>query len=132
MTVRQSEGSASLLELATRLVADIRRLFEQRLELLKAELTLEATCVARAVGVLTAGAIGAGLGAACSCWSPSGCGSGICRLDARGPRHRRRRAHRHSAWWRASWPSSGWNASGSHGQRASELRRDAEWIRNGA
>ena len=49
MTVRYAEGSASLLELGTRLVADVRRLLEQHLELLKAELTQEATRLAKAV-----------------------------------------------------------------------------------
>ena len=131
MTVRQSEGSASLLDLATRLVADLRRLFEQRLELLKAELTLEATRVARAVGVLMAGAIGTVLGAlfllvALGLWignlidsTPGGLaivGAGltvtglVAGLLAIKQLERRRLA-------RAT---------------ASELRRDAEWIRNGA
>jgi uncharacterized membrane protein YqjE len=131
VTVRQSEGSASLLDLATRLVADLRRLFEQRLELLKAELTLEATRVARAVGVLMAGAIGTVLGAlfllvALGLWignlidsTPGGLaivGAGltvtglVAGLLAIKQLERRRLA-------RAT---------------ASELRRDAEWIRNGA
>jgi len=129
VTVRQSE-SASLLEVAARLVADFRRLFEQRLELLKAELTLEATRVARAVGVLTAGAIGAVLGAlfllvALGLWignlidsTPGGLaivGAGltvtglVAGLLAIKQLERRRLA-------RAT---------------ARELRRDAEWIRNG-
>jgi uncharacterized membrane protein YqjE len=62
VTVRYAEGSASLLELGSRLVADVRRLLEQHLELLKAELTQEVTRVAKAVGLLAAGAVGAGLG----------------------------------------------------------------------
>ena len=120
-----------MLELATQLVADFRRLFEQRLELLKAELTLEVTRVARAVGVLTAGAIGTVLGAlfllvALGLWignlidsTPGGLaivGAGltvtglVAGLLAIKQLKRRRLA-------RAT---------------ARELRRDAEWIRNGA
>ena len=130
MTVGHSEGSASLLELASQLVADFKRLLEQRLELLKAELTLEATRVARAVGVLTAGAIGTVLGAlfllvALGLWignlidsTPGGLaivGAGltvtglVAGLLAIKQLERRRLA-------RAT---------------ARELRRDAEWIRNG-
>jgi uncharacterized membrane protein YqjE len=131
VTVRQSEGSASLLDLATRLVADLRRLFEQRLELLKAELTLEATRVARAVGVLMAGAIGTVLGAlfllvALGLWignlidsTPGGLAIVGASLTVTGlvagllaiKQLERRRLARATA---------------------SELRRDAEWIRNGA
>jgi uncharacterized membrane protein YqjE len=120
-----------LLELATQLVADFRRLLEQRLELLKAELTLEATRVARAVGVVTAGAIGTVLGAlfllvALGLWignlidsTPGGLaivGAGltvtglVAGLLAIKQLKRQRLA-------RAT---------------ARELRRDAEWIRNGA
>jgi hypothetical protein len=50
--------------LATRLVADLGRLVDQRLELLKAELTQEATSVVKSLGVLTAGLVGAGVGVA--------------------------------------------------------------------
>lgn len=64
MTTRHAGQSASLLELATRLVADLRRLIDQRLALLRAEITQEATRVAKNLGVLVAGAVGAGIGVA--------------------------------------------------------------------
>jgi tetrahydromethanopterin S-methyltransferase subunit G len=54
----------SLLELATRLVADLRQLIDQRLELLRAEVTQEATRVAKNLGVLVAGVVGAAVGIA--------------------------------------------------------------------
>ena len=64
MTTRHVGQSGSLLELATRLVADLGRLVDQRLELLKAELTQEATSVVKSLGVLAAGLVGAGVGVA--------------------------------------------------------------------
>jgi uncharacterized membrane protein YqjE len=130
VTIRYTEGSASLLELGARLVADVRRLLEQHLELLKAELTREATRMAKAAGLLAAGAVGAGLGAvflliALGLWIgrlidsiPGGLaivGAGltvtglVVSLLAVKALERQRLA-------RAS---------------ARELRRDAEWIRNG-
>ena len=130
MPVRYAEGSASLLELGTRLVADVRRLLEQHLELLKAELTQEAMRVAKAVGLLAAGAVGAGLGAlfllvALGLWIgrlvasiPGGLaivGAGltvtglVVGLLAVKALERQRLAR----------------------ESAGELRRDAEWIRNG-
>lgn len=62
MTTRQVGQSVSLLELVTRLVADLDRLVDQRLDLLKAELKQEATSIAKSLGVLAAGAVGAGVG----------------------------------------------------------------------
>lgn len=62
MTTPHVDRSASLLELATRLVADLRRLVDQRLELLKAELKQEAMSAAKNLRILAMGAIGAGLG----------------------------------------------------------------------
>lgn len=64
MTTRHVSEAASLLELATRLVADLGRLVEQRLELLRAELTQEATRLAKNLGVLAVGAGAAGIGVA--------------------------------------------------------------------
>jgi hypothetical protein len=56
--------SVGLVELATRVVADLRRLIDQRLELLRAELTQEATRLSKNLGMLVAGAVGAGVGVA--------------------------------------------------------------------
>jgi hypothetical protein len=53
-----------LVELVTRLIGDIGRLVDQRLDLLKAELKRDAANVARSLGVLAAGAVGVGVGAA--------------------------------------------------------------------
>ena len=130
MAIRYAEGSASLLELGTRLVADVRRLLEQHLELLKAELTQEAMRVAKAVSLLAVGAVGAGLGAvfllvALGLWvgrlvasipggfaivgvglTVAGLVVGLLAV----------RALKRQQLARAS---------------AGELRRDAEWIRNG-
>ena len=64
MTTQRVGESRSLLELASRLVADLRQLIDQRLELLKAELTQEATRAAKNVGMLVAGAVGASIGVA--------------------------------------------------------------------
>ena len=64
MTTRHVGQSGSLWELATRLIADLGRFVDQRLELLKAELTQEATSVVKSLGVLAAGLVGAGVGIA--------------------------------------------------------------------
>ena len=64
MSTRRVGHSGSLLELVTRLVADLGRLVDQRLELLKAELKQEATRVVKSLGVLAAGLVGAGVGIA--------------------------------------------------------------------
>jgi uncharacterized membrane protein YqjE len=130
VTIRYTEGSAGLFDLGTRLVADVRRLIEQHLELLKAELAQEAARMLKAVGLLAASAVGAGLGilfllVALGLWIgrlvasiPGGLaivGGGltvtglVVGLVAVKELERRRLA-------RAS---------------ARELRRDAEWIRNG-
>ena len=130
MTTRHVGQTVSLLELATRLVADLRRLIDQRLELLRAELTEEATRVAKVLGVLVAGAVGAGIGVAflllaLGLWvghlvgsTPGGLaivggslvvtGVGLGRLSIENL-ERQRLAQ----------------------ETGRELRRDAEWIRNG-
>jgi uncharacterized membrane protein YqjE len=119
------------LELATRLVADLRRLVDQRLELLKAELKQEAMSAAKNLGVLAVGAVGAGVGVAflllaLGLWvghlvgSTSGglaivggslalIGVGLGLLAIKNM-ERQRLAR----------------------ETVRELRRDAEWIRNGA
>ena len=130
MTIRYTEGSASLFALGTRLVADIRRLLEQHLELLKAELTQEATRLAKAVGLLAVGAVGAGLGVlfllvALGLWigrlvasTPGGLaivGGGLAVTGLVVGLVAVKELER----WRLARAS------------ARELRRDAEWIRNG-
>ena len=119
------------MELATRLVADLGRLVDQRLELLKAELTQEATSVVKSLGVLAAGLVGAGVGVAflllaLGLWvghlvgsTPGGLaivggglaltGAGLGLLAIKNLQ--RQRLAR---------------------ETVRELRRDAEWIRNGA
>jgi len=64
VTTRHVGESVGLVELATRVVADLRRLIDQRLELLRAELTQEATRLSKNLGMLVAGAVGAGVGVA--------------------------------------------------------------------
>jgi hypothetical protein len=59
--VGQPEG---VLELAGRLISDLGRLLDQRLELLKAELTREATSLAKSVGLLAAAVVGGSVGLA--------------------------------------------------------------------
>ena len=54
----------SVVDLATRLIADLGRLVDQRIELFKAELRQEARNVARNLGLLVAGAVGMGVGSA--------------------------------------------------------------------
>ena len=54
----------SVVDLATRLIADLGRLVDQRIELFKAELRQEARNVARSLGLLVAGAVGMGVGSA--------------------------------------------------------------------
>jgi putative superfamily III holin-X len=55
--------STGLLDLAARLVGEVGRFVDQRLELFKAELKQEATDVAKSLGRLAAGALGASAGA---------------------------------------------------------------------
>jgi uncharacterized membrane protein YqjE len=62
VTIRLRQ-STSLRDLATRLMRDIARFLEQRFELFKAELKQEAADIARNVGLLAAGAVGASIGA---------------------------------------------------------------------
>jgi uncharacterized membrane protein YqjE len=54
--------STSLRDLVARLVRDISLLLEQRLELFKAELKQDAVHIAKNVGLLAAGTVGAGVG----------------------------------------------------------------------
>jgi hypothetical protein len=122
--------SAGLLELASRLVSDLRQLIDQRLALLKAELTQEATRAAKNIGMLVAGVVGAGVGVAflllaLGLWvghlvgsAPGGlaivggglvvAGGGLGLLAAKHLEHQRLAR-----------------------TTVRELRRDAEWIRNG-
>jgi uncharacterized membrane protein YqjE len=63
--VRADRGpGTSVVDLATRLIADLGRLVDQRIELFKAELRQEARNVARNLGLLVAGAVGIGVGSA--------------------------------------------------------------------
>jgi uncharacterized membrane protein YqjE len=63
--VRADRGpGTSVVDLATRLIADLGRLVDQRIELFKAELRQEAKNVARSLGLLVAGAVGMGVGSA--------------------------------------------------------------------
>jgi uncharacterized membrane protein YqjE len=63
--VRAERGpGTSVVDLATRLIADLGRLVDQRIELFKAELRQEARNVARNLGLLVAGAVGIGVGSA--------------------------------------------------------------------
>ena len=117
-------------DLAARLVADVRRLVDQHVQLLKAELAHEAARAAKAAGMLAAGALGVALGAlfllvALGLWigdlidsTPGGLAivggalaiiGGVLGFLAVKELQRRK-------FERAS----------------AELRRDAEWIRNGA
>jgi uncharacterized membrane protein YdjX (TVP38/TMEM64 family) len=119
-----------IVELVSRLAADLRKLIDQRLELLKAELTEEVSRAAKNLGLMAAGAVGAGVGIALlllalGLWIgqlvgsvPGGlaivggslvvAGAGTGLLAARALTHRRLAR-----------------------DTARELRRDAEWIRNG-
>ena len=130
MTTRRVGESPSLLELASRLVADLRQLIDQRLELIKAELTQEASRAAKNFGMLVAGAVGASIGVAflllaLGLWvgqlvgsAPGGLaivGAGLVLIGAglglvAAKNFERQRLAR---------------------QTVRELRRDAEWIRNG-
>jgi uncharacterized membrane protein YqjE len=130
VTTGQKGQSASLLELATRLAGDLGRLVEQRIDLLKAELAQEATDVARSLGLLAAGAVGASIGVAflllaLGLWvgqlvgsTPGGLaivGGGLAVIGAglgllATKNLQRQRLAR---------------------ETVSELRRDAEWIRHG-
>jgi hypothetical protein len=62
VTIRVSR-STSLRDLMSRLRRDISHFVEQRLELFKAELKQDAADIAKNVGLLAAGAVGAGVGA---------------------------------------------------------------------
>jgi uncharacterized membrane protein YqjE len=63
--VRADRGpGTSVVDLATRLIADLGRLVDQRIELFKAELRQEARSVARSLGLLVAGTVGMGIGSA--------------------------------------------------------------------
>jgi hypothetical protein len=130
VTTGQKGQSASLLELATRLAGDLGRLVEQRIDLLKAELAQEASDVAKSLGLLAAGAVGASIGVAflllaLGLWvgqlvgsTPGGLaivggglaviGAGLGLLATKNLQ-RQRLAQ----------------------ETVSELRRDAEWIRHG-
>jgi hypothetical protein len=55
-------SGTSVIDLATRLIADIGRLVDQRIELFKAELRQEAKNAARSLGLLVAGAVATGVG----------------------------------------------------------------------
>jgi uncharacterized membrane protein YqjE len=130
VTTGQKGQSASLLELATRLAGDLGRLVEQRIDLLKAELAQEATDVARSLGLLAAGVVGASIGVAflllaLGLWvgqlvgsTPGGLaivGGGLAVIGAglgllATKNLQRQRLAR---------------------ETVSELRRDAEWIRHG-
>ena len=59
-----TEPSTGLLDLATRLVGEVGRFVDHRVELLKAELRQEAADIVKSLGLLAAGAIGGGLGVA--------------------------------------------------------------------
>jgi len=130
VTTRRMGESPSFLELASRLVADLRQLIDQRLELIKAELTQEASRAAKNFGLLVAGAVGASIGVAflllaLGLWvgqlvgsTPGGLaivGAGLVLIGAglglvAAKNFERQRLAR---------------------QTVRELRRDAEWIRNG-
>jgi hypothetical protein len=63
--VRADRGpGTSVVDLATRLIADLGRFVDQRIELFKTELRQEARNVARSLGLLVAGAVGIGVGSA--------------------------------------------------------------------
>jgi uncharacterized membrane protein YqjE len=130
VTTRQGSQAASLFELATQLVADLGRLVEQRLELLRAELTQEATRLARNLGVLAVGAVAAGVGlvfllVALGLWVGQLVGSTTGGLAIVG-----------GGLAVAGMGLSLLTVKNMKRQRLArdtvhELRRDAEWIRNG-
>jgi uncharacterized membrane protein YqjE len=62
VTIRLRQ-STSLRDLVARLMRDIGRFVEQRIELFKAELKQEAADIAKSVALLAAGAVGASVGA---------------------------------------------------------------------
>jgi uncharacterized membrane protein YqjE len=62
VTIRVRQ-STSLRDLVARLMRDIGRFVEQRIELFKAELKQEAADIAKSVALLAAGAVGASVGA---------------------------------------------------------------------
>lgn len=62
VTIRVRQ-STSLRDLVARLMRDIGRFVEQRIELFKAELKQEAADIAKSIALLAAGAVGASVGA---------------------------------------------------------------------
>jgi hypothetical protein len=125
--VGQPEG---FLELAGRLISDLGRLLDQRLELLKVELTREATSFAKSMGLLTAAVVGGSVGLgflllALGLWVGQLVGStpgGLALVGA--------------ALVAAGLVLGLLAAKRLERQRLApetlgELRRDAEWIRNG-
>ena len=62
MRAERVNSGTSVIDLATRLIADIGRLVDQRIELFKAELRQEAKNAARSLGLLVAGAVATGVG----------------------------------------------------------------------
>ena len=64
MATRQVGEPEGFLELGVRLVGDLGRLLDLRLELLKAELTREAVSLAKSAGLISAAVIGGAVGLA--------------------------------------------------------------------
>lgn len=62
MRTERVDQATSLLDLGKRLIADLGRLVDQRIELLKLELKQEATNAAKSLGLLAAGVVGASVG----------------------------------------------------------------------
>ncbi len=129
--IHRNGQSASFAELGLRLLADVGRLVDQRLALLKAELARDAVALARTAGLLTVGALAASVGLAflllgVGLWvgelvgsAPEGfalvgAGLGILGVGA-GALAVRRLQHQRLAE-----------------ETRRELRKDAEWIRHGA
>jgi hypothetical protein len=119
------------VELATRLIGDLERLVDPRLELLKAELKRDAASAARSLGVLAAGLLGTGAGVAflllaLGLWVGNLVGSTPGGLALVG-----------GGLAVAGAALSAWAAKRLGRQRLArdtvrELRRDAQWIRDGA
>jgi uncharacterized membrane protein YqjE len=62
VTTGRAKESATLLDLAARLAQEVGQFVDQRLALFKAELKEEAAQTVRSLGLLAAGAVGAGIG----------------------------------------------------------------------